>query len=303
MDWSVSDGADRGAQEEKGMKRFLMGAAVLGLMAIPAMADRTIIAPMQGSLGNPFNNVQGGAAGGVVGNLYDNILTINGGAATAGTFGLFDVPGGQAYVDWSPPNPGEVSFGQWGDDLHGLAGPALGGPTAVITSIRYGYLNTVATATHSIQIYEMLHPTVSYSLGQNDVSDQFGARLTNIVLTGMAITDGAMVTVTGLSVHVGTAAWITFGESGLGFDNTRWLSGGIANGVGTSQDGVLYRNMDSADEPHQFFLGTPYFDFGDMLYVGPNIQVALGGFVLPAPAVISLLGLGGLVTLRRRRFR
>ena len=208
-----------------------------------------------------------------------------------------------AYVDWSPPNPGEVSFGQWGDDLHGLAGPALGGPTAVITSIRYGYLNTVATATHSIQIYEMLHPTVSYSLGQNDVSDQFGARLTDIVLTGMAITDGAMVTVTGLSVHVGTAAWITFGESGLGFDNTRWLSGGIANGVGTSQDGVLYRNMDSADEPHQFFLGTPYFDFGDMLYVGPNIQVALGGFVLPAPAVISLLGLGGLVTLRRRRFR
>ena len=65
------------------MKRFLTGAAVLGLMAMPAMAGTTIT-PLQGSLGNPFNNgqvhgwgwngVQGGGAAGVVGNLYDNIL-------------------------------------------------------------------------------------------------------------------------------------------------------------------------------------------------------------------------------------
>ena len=32
-----------------------------------------------------------------------------------------------------------------------------------------------------------------------------------------------------------------------------------------------------------------------------DIQVALSGFHVPAPAVMSLLGLAGLVTLRRRR--
>ena len=39
------------------------------------------------------------------------------------------------------------------------------------------------------------------------------------------------------------------------------------------------------------------------LYFALNMQVALSGFHVPGPAAISLLGLGGLVVLRRRRAR
>jgi hypothetical protein len=300
------------------MKRILTGAAVLGMMAVPAMAGSVIVTPMQGTLGSPFNNgqlsgygwngVQGGGAGGLVGNLYDNILTMNGGAATAGFFGPFgDIPGGQAYVDWA----GDESVAQWGDDLHGLAGPDLGGPTAVITQIRYGYNNLVASATHTISIYEMVPPSVTHGAGQTVVTDQWGAQLFSVVLPAMPLTEGAMVTVTGLSIHVGSAAWIKFAESGQvpigdppSTDDTRWLSGGIANGNGTSHDGVIYSNKTYyVDPPYPFhlFVNTPYFDFGGGLIVGPNIQVALSGFVIPAPAAMSLLGLGGLMALRRRR--
>jgi len=43
-------------------------------------------------------------------------------------------------------------------------------------------------------------------------------------------------------------------------------------------------------------------DFGLLIVnVYANTQVALSGFHIPAPAVISLLGVAGLVTLRRRR--
>ena len=37
------------------MRRFLSGVVVLGLMAMPAMAGVTVT-PMQGTMGNPFNN-------------------------------------------------------------------------------------------------------------------------------------------------------------------------------------------------------------------------------------------------------
>jgi len=288
------------------MKRFLTGVAVLGLTAMPAMAGVTVT-PMQGTYGNPFNNgqvsgvgwngVQGGGAAGSIGNLYDNILTINGGAATAGFFGPFgDVPGTGAFVDWNG------TAAQWSDDLHGLAGGiGSGGPTAVITQIRYGYSNAVATATHTIQIYTMIagglgHPTIA--------NGQFGVQVLSYVQTGMG-TGANLVTVTGLSVAVGTAVWIKFGESGQGFPGTFWLSGGVANGVGTSHDGLVYSNKDyyGPGMPFHYWVGLDYFYFGPQFYVGPNIQVALSGFVLPAPAVISLLGLGGLVTLRRRRSR
>jgi len=288
------------------MKRFLTGAAVLGLMAMPAMAGTTIT-PLQGSLGNPFNNgqvhgwgwngVQGGGAAGVIGNLYDNILTINGGSATPGFYGPFgDIQGTQAFVDWTG------TAAQWGDDLHGLAGGiGSGGPTAVITSIRYGYRNAVATATHTIQIYTM----IAGGLGHPPTANaQFGVQALSYVQTGMP-TGTNIVTVTGLSIAVGTAVWIKFGESGLGFPGTFWMSGGPANSVGTSHLGVVYDNKNyyGPGLPLHYFVGLDWFYFTTTGYVGPNIQVALSGFVLPAPAAISLLGLGGLVALRRRRSR
>ena len=288
------------------MKRFLTGVAVLGLMAMPAMAGTTIT-PLQGTLGNPFNNgqvqgwgwngVQGGGAAGTIGELYDNILTINGGAATAGFHGPFGtIPGTQAFVDWVGTQA------QWGDDLHGLAGGiGSGGPTAVITSIRYGYRNAVATTTHTIQIYTMIaggfgHPTFA--------NPQYGVQALSYVQMGMP-TGTNIVTVTGLSIAVGTSVWIKFGESGLGFPATFWMSGGDGNGNGTTHAGLVYDNKNYYGKglPLHYFVGLPSFYFTNTGYVASNIQVALGGFVIPAPAVISLLGIGGLVTLRRRRSR
>ena len=287
------------------MKRSLTGLLVLGLTAMPTVAGTTIT-PMQGSLGNPFNNgvshgwgwngVQGGGAGPLIGNIYDNILTINGGAATPGSCGPFGCGGpGEAFVDWV------ATQAQWGDDLHGLAGPAQGGPTAVITSIRYGYRNTIATATHTIQIYDMIPPSAGHP---TYATAQFGAQLLSLVVPAMP-TGSAIVTITGLNVHAGVAAWIKFGEAGPGFPGTFWLSGGIGNGVGTSHDGVVYDNKNyyGPGIPLHYFVALPYFYFMTTGYVGANIQVALSGFVLPAPAAISLLGLGGLMTLRRRRSR
>ena len=288
------------------MKRLLVSTLALGLMAMPVLADRTIT-PLQGTMGDPFNNglvhgfgwnaAAGGGGGAGLGNLYDNILTVNGGAATAGFYGPFlDIPGTQAFVDWTG------TAAQWGDDLHGLAGGVgSGGPTAVITSIRYGYRNAVATATHTIQIYTMIaggfgHPPTANA--------QYGVQALSYTMGAMP-TGTNIVTVTGLSIAVGTAVWIKFGESGLGFPGTFWMSGGPANSVGTSHLGVVYDNKNyyGPGLPQHYFVGLGSFYFPTTGYVGPNIQVALSGFVIPAPAAISLLGLGGLVTLRRRRSR
>ena len=131
---------------------------------------------------------------------------------------------------------------------------------------------------------------------------QFGDQLLSLVLPGIP-TGTAIVTVTGLSVHAGTAAWIKFGESGLGFPGTLWLVGGIGNGVGTTHNGVLFdvKNYYGPDMPLHYFFAANYFYIQTTGYMAANMQVALGGYVLPAPAAISLLGLGGLMSLRRHR--
>ena len=284
------------------MKRFLSGTLVLGLMAMPAMAG-SILTPMQGTLGDPFNNGQvhgygwnaaasGGLAGPNIGNLYDNILTINGGAVTAGFFGPFDdIPGTQAFVDWVG------SAGQWSDDLHEISAGGVG--PAVVTSLRYGYSNTVATTTHVIKIYDMVPPSIVPS---STVFDK-GSLLASIVLPANP-TGAFMVTVTGLNIQIPqSAVWIKFVEAGPGFPGTFWLSGGAGNGVGLTHPGVAYSYKFPNGGAYNFFFAFPYFYFDGTGYVASNIQVALSGFHVPAPAVMSLLGLGGLVTLRRRRSR
>ncbi len=282
-----------------GMTRKLTTILAVGLLTGSAMGGTTIT-PLQGTLGDPFSNgtlhgwgwhgVQG--ADPLIGNIYDNMMTINGGAATGGIYGPFgaDIPATQAFIDWTNTQA------QWGDDLHIVKI----GPGARVTSMRYGYRNTVATATHTIQIYEMIPPSAGHPSNANT---QFGMQLLSLVLPGIP-TGTAIVTVTGLSIHMATAVWIKFGESGLGFPGTFWLSGGAGNGVGTTHDGVVYdqKNYYGPGAPlHQFYY-LPNFYFPTVGYVGPNIQVSLSG-IFPNPAVISLLGLGGLMSLRRRRDR
>ncbi len=145
------------------MRAIATSLIALGLVAVPAMADATLT-QMQGTLGSPFNDGQlhgfgwnaaaGGGGGGGLGNLYDNVLTINGGAATVGCWGPFcDIPETQAYIDWVG------SQAQWSDDLHGIS--AGTGQPAVVQTIYYGYSNGLGTTTHIIKLYDMLTPSTT----------------------------------------------------------------------------------------------------------------------------------------------
>ncbi len=283
------------------MRAMATSLIALGLAAVPVMADTTLT-QMQGTLGNPFNDGQlhgwgwnaagGDSVGFGLGNLYDNVLTINGGAATGGWCGPFnDIPGCEGgFVDWV------ASQAQWSDDLHGIS--AGTGLPAVITSINYGYLNMVGTTTHIIKIYDMLTPSTTPTVTTLVTK---GALLASVVLPDLP-TGTFMVQVDGLNiVGVGSSAWIKFQETGPGFPGTFWLSGGIGNGVGTTNPGVAYSYKDPDGGVYNLWLPLPYFYFVNTGYVGSNIQVALSGFHVPAPATISLLGVAGLVTLRRRR--
>ncbi len=290
------------------MNRVLAGTVMAGVMVVPCMSGRSVMAgsthtPMQGSFGDPFSNSQihgigwnaanGGGVGTLIGDLYDNILTINGGAATAGWCQPFcDIPHTQAFVDWANP------VALWGDDLHGISGDGPG--SVVVTKLRYGYWNGVATGTHIIKIYDMVPP--SHELFVKTPIAK-GALLASIVAPDNPIGQ-FMVTITGLN-HVlpHSAVWIKFAETGPGFPGTFWLSGGIGNGVGYTHPGVTYTVKDYYPDGSSYNLWFPfqYFYFATTGYVASNIQVALSGFHVPAPAAISLLGVAGLMTMRRRR--
>ncbi len=285
--------------------RTLSVLAGVGLMAGTAFAGgNATYTPLNGTFGSPFNNgvihgfgftPTGGGGGGSagLGNLYDNILTINGGAATAGFFGPFDdIPGTQAFVDWAGS---EV---QWGDDLHEV-GDHPGQGDDVVTQLVYGYSNSVATTTHIIKMYQMVPPSIVPS--STSLVDK-GPLLGSIVVPANP-TGAFMVTVTGFSFLTRQSAiWIKFVEVGPGFPGTFWLSGGAGNGVGLTHPGVAYSDKYPGGI-YNFFFPFPSFYFDGTGYVASNIQVALSGFHIPGPAVISLLGLGGLVALRRRRVR
>jgi MYXO-CTERM domain-containing protein len=286
------------------MKRFLVSSVAIGLMAGTAMADATYN-PLNGTFGTPFDDGQiqgfgftatggGGGGGGGLGNLYDNVMTINGGAATGGFFGPFgDIPGTQAFVDWTN------STAQWGDDIHGISAGGKG--PAIIQTLYYGYSNAVASTTHIIKIYDMVPPSVTLTL--TAFIDK-GPVVASIVVAGNP-TGAFLVTVTGLNIQVGSAIWIKMEETGPGFPGTFWLTGGAGNGVGHSNVGVTYTQKDyyGPGDNYNIFIPFPSFYFPGTGYVASNVQIALGGVHVPGPAAISLLGLGGLVALRRRRVR
>jgi len=281
------------------MRAVATSLVALGLMAAPVMADVTLTR-MPGTLGNPFSSggangfgwsIPGGDGGGFeLGNLYDNVLTVNGGAATGGFFEPFlDIPGEQAYLDWGGTQA------QWGDDLHGIS--AGTGHPAVVTSINYGYLNLLGTTTHIIKIYDMLTPSTTPTVTTLVTK---GALLASVVLPDLP--SGAfIVKVSNLAIGgVGSSAWIKFEETGRGFPGTFWLSGGGGNGVGRSNPGVVYSSRYPDGTTQNLWVPFPYFYNPLWGRLASNIQVALSGFHVPAPAVMSLLGVAGLVTLRRR---
>ena len=153
--------------------------------------------------------------------------------------------------------------------------------------------------THTIQIYDMVPPSAEHP---SLVTGQYGDQRLSLALPGMPI-GTAIVTITGLSVSAGAGVWIKFGESGPGFPGTFWLTGGVGNGVGTTHFGLVYDNKNyyGPGKPLHYFVGYVYHGIPTVGYVSFAIQVALGGFVIPAQATIGLLGLGALAIMRRRR--
>ena len=278
--------------------------AALGLMTGTVLAGgNATYTPLNGTYGSPFSDgtiegigftpTGGGGAGPFgLGNLYDNILTINGGAASVGPCPPWSACVGQAFVDWTEPSA------QWGDDLHGIS---EGGPgPAVVQTLYYGYSNGVATTTHIIKLYSMVTPSVVPTV--TAIIDK-GALLTSIVVAGNP-TGAFLVTVTGLNVQVGSAAWIKFEETGPGFPGTFWLTGGDGDGVGTTHHGVVYNAKNYFPDGTAYNLWIPYISHPPGIgYIALNIQVAMSGFHVPGPAAISLVGLGSLVAMRRRRVR
>jgi hypothetical protein len=303
------------------MKNLLYGTLAVGLIAAPALAGSSAtVTPIGGSMGSFFDNGQmsghsynfapgGGAGGGPPRNLYDNIPTFLGGTADAGMFGPFGtVYGTFLFVDWTAPSA------QWGGDLHNLSAGGAGPP--VITSLWYGYSNgQTATNTHVIKIYDMVSPSATHGTATTTFAGfTKGALLTAVTLTGLPSGQN-FVTVAIASVHAGSSVWVKLEEldNGSGaYPYTFWLTGG-APGIGYTHPGVTFTLKDyyptyyGGTFTYNTFAAFPYFSFADgqggYNYTHSNIAVGLNGFHIPGPAAISLLGLGGLVALRRRRAR
>ncbi len=291
-------------------------------VAAPAMAGPSAtVTPIDGTMGSSFDNGQihghsfnfapgGGAGGGPPRNLYDNIPTFLGGTSDVGCrFGPFGTECGTfLFLDWTTPSA------QWGGDLHQLSAGGAGPP--VITSLWYGYSNgNTGTNTHVIKIYDMVPPSIPHTSpgGATFVGFTKGALLTAVTLT--ALPSGQNFVTVGIgNIHVGASAvWVTFEEldNGSGaYPGTFWLTGGIP-GIGYTHPGVTFALKDyyptyyGGTFTYNTFANFHSFVFSDgaggYLYIKANISVGLNGFHVPGPAAISLLGLGGLLTLRRRR--
>jgi hypothetical protein len=280
----------------------------VGLMAAPALAGVSITTqPVDITGFNSFGNYSGfttnetGFGGpALLGGIYNNIPTAYGGPATAGapfpTAGGGTIPAAWHYAKYG-------GFTQWGDDLQSIQG-------SVVTNIWFRYLNTggtttfpspgIITGTHVIKLYNNVTPG---TFGGATVTIPQPTFIASVVVPGMPGGTsaggffGVTVVVTGLSIPLPTSnAWISFsapsGDPGFAF-NTFWRSGGIP-AIGFSANGTLYTYKYTYPVARYYVPGP---NFGDMY---GNIAMGLN---IPAPAVMSLLGLGGLVSLRRRRAR
>ena len=252
------------------------------------------LTPLNGTIGPYFNNgtVHGfgyqfdpyAGSGLPIYNLYDNVPTVLGGGATAGTVG--GAPGAFVFADWPEP------AAQWGDDLHQIS---AGGPgPAVITNLWYAVHNSLATSTHIVKIYDMVPPSV---VPTATAPIDKGALLASIVVGNVPVgTFSVSIPVPNVALP-NSAVWIKFEEDGFGFPGTSWLTGGIP-ATGYSHPGLTY-TVKYPDFYNQW-AALPYIYAGGGSFAQTNISLGLGGYHVPAPAAISVLVLGGLLVLRRR---
>lgn len=312
------------------MRRLILSSLAFGLMASPVLAGATSnITPIPGTLGGSFADgksqgliFQADQPQGPPGpprNLYDNIPTALGGTSDPGTFGVFPNThqGMYSFRRWGTGG-GDPYDPQWGDDIHELS--VGGGGPANITNIWYAYaLSGVSAGSHVIKIYDMFPASGTH--GQENFQPiNKGPLLSSIVVQSLP-GSGAFINTVQLSQPLQlphSSIWIKFEDLEPGVHDTFWYTGGNP-GVGASNKGITYTvkgtyNVTFGGNPYVIgpsnsFIGGTAFTYltgmgtAETYYYQMNMVLGLNGFHVPAPAVISLLGLGGLVTLRRRRVR
>ena len=224
----------------------------------------------------PFDAAFGGLGG------------LKGGALAAGSQIIYENPvtGNtvtQQNWDWVSPDYA------WGDDIHFKENDTLGW---VITAINYAYVNQgfgQFTVTHTIVVYDMDPASGSHTPGTISALPVLGI----INIPSLAGTGAFTAVITGLSIEVGHAAWISFDESPGNAGRTFWTTGGTPT-TGDSHDALLYSNLTGG---FFYIVGGP-FGYG---YTPGNVAMTVSGYKIPGPSVIALLGISGLVTLSRRR--
>ncbi len=288
------------------MKTFVIGSLVAGVIAAPALAGSSAVVRdlnlNLNSVGNGqmdgygFDNPQGGGPAGALANLYQNIPVAFGGLGTAGGMTGGGLTLMYFFVRWTPTAGGQRP--QWGDDLHGISAQGQGAP-AIVTAIQYGYTqNGPLTVPHIIKLYDMINPSATMPGG----SFAKGPLLRQITFVAPPLTMGALVTLPIAPLQLPSGSiWIKFDQA-VSPQHTFWLSGGLPYGGSFSPNGLTY-TLKNPPPAYNYLYNPP----GNVLNLGgtnrmlANIAMGLRGFHVPAPAVISLLGLGGLAALRRRR--
>lgn len=265
------------------MRKALLGLAIVGMIAMPALAEVTSsnAIPMPGTWSAPTSFGSGATGGEMVQlipdgsvppvsgfgtDLYDNIPTFWGGTGTGNYVGY----------RWNG------TFAGWGDDMHGM--PA----SQSFTHIQVGYLAT-ATGVNPMTMWfhnapGLPHPAstaITALSGTVAINAAF-----NFPATGFYLLTINLAT----PIHVNAPGWMSFRSASA--NRGYWLTGGTP-GIGTSHQGLLY----------DFHTGSGYWVpglLGSLSSVNGNVGFSIGHAV-PEPTTIVALALGGLLALRRRR--
>lgn len=288
------------------MKRFLAVIVMLGLVAMPAMAEMQVhVTPVNGVvLGTPSTGTIGGQGVNVMTADFSNAtMAVTPRAATVvysnnpllGTstiptptlFGPLSSPILNTFlgIDWVG------NTAHWTDYINMTAGGS-------ITTITWLYSASGGANTQTVVI------------GSGPVIPSISGVFTGInilgSIPGIALPGGSGVfqaSITGLNIAVPSSIYIGYEDAngvGPGTGTVFWFNGGFPL-IGASSDNNVYWNTVS---PYSYAVQGP-FAFGPAT-PPPYYTVAahaniLQTIVTPEPMTIGLVAFGGLLALRRRR--
>jgi hypothetical protein len=289
------------------MKRFLAVVAVLGLVAMPVMAEMHVTVTPLGGTVTPLTAGNSNRAGGTAVDMVSGVIpggftpALHGatvvysnnpllGTSTIPTptlSGPFGTPVANTYlgIDWVTPSA------KWTDYINMTQ-------AGTITTITYLYSNGAGANTQTI--------VIGAGPPLPSVSGAFTGIGVIASITGLVLPGGAgffQASITGLSIPVPSNIYIGYEDAfgvGPGTGSTFWFNGGFPL-IGASSDANAFWVPTS---PYSYAVQGP-FAFGPAT-PPPYFTVAahaniLQTVVMPEPMTIGLVAVGGLLALRRRR--